>query len=248
MREQTEAAVLTLLSPPDTARIFAVMDQLTCQTTSLNLCSNFGDHEFPEASSHVQINTLPSYTNKQTGLAGRTKTSLFAFPIMTALPLMWALSVPICIFAVHNAPFSYYSQKQGTSTAHSYRSLTCEQLAMVLVGKPMDGAQATSRTQSLCASSFCSSFHWPSSSLKIHLHSWKDGSSASCAFHLLFWETFNHFQPPDFIPTAQSTNVFTLLQKAVWLKLTKSLLENRMQHIRNTFGLQLLYGDLLFCK
>jgi hypothetical protein len=35
---------------------------------------------------------------------------------------------------------------------------------MVLVGKPMEGAQATSRTQSLCASSFCSSFHWPSSS------------------------------------------------------------------------------------
>lgn len=37
---------------------------------------------------------------------------------------------------------------------------------MVLVGKPMDGAQATSRTQSLCASSFCSSFHWLSSSLE----------------------------------------------------------------------------------
>lgn len=35
---------------------------------------------------------------------------------------------------------------------------------MVLVGSPMDGAHATSRTQSLCASSFCSSFHWPSSS------------------------------------------------------------------------------------
>lgn len=32
---------------------------------------------------------------------------------------------------------------------HSNRRLTCEQLAMVLVGKPMDGAQATSRTQSL---------------------------------------------------------------------------------------------------
>lgn len=46
------------------------MDQLTCQTTSLNLCSNFGDHEFPEASSHVQINTLPSYKSKQTELVG----------------------------------------------------------------------------------------------------------------------------------------------------------------------------------
>ena len=42
--------------------------------------------------------------------------------------------------------------------------LTWEQLAMVLVGRPMEGAQATSRTQSLWASSFCSSFHWPSSS------------------------------------------------------------------------------------
>lgn len=69
-RVKAKAAVLTLLSPPDTARIFAVMDQLTCQTTSLNLCSNFGDHEFPEASSHVQINTLPSYKSKQTELVG----------------------------------------------------------------------------------------------------------------------------------------------------------------------------------
>ena len=42
--------------------------------------------------------------------------------------------------------------------------LTWEQLAMVLVGRPMEGAQATSRTQSLWASNFCSSFHWPSSS------------------------------------------------------------------------------------
>lgn len=43
--------------------------------------------------------------------------------------------------------------------------LTCEQLAMVLVGRPMEGAQPTSLTQSLWASSFWSSFHWPSSSL-----------------------------------------------------------------------------------
>lgn len=51
------------------------------------------------------------------------------------------------------------------NTGHSHGSeLTWEQLAMVLVGRPMEGAQATSRTQSLCASSFCSSFHWPSSS------------------------------------------------------------------------------------
>lgn len=51
------------------------------------------------------------------------------------------------------------------NTGHSHGSeLTWEQLAMVLVGRPMEGAHATSRTQSLCASSFCSSFHWPSSS------------------------------------------------------------------------------------
>lgn len=32
----------TLLSPPDTARMLPVTDQLRCQTTSLNLCSSFG--------------------------------------------------------------------------------------------------------------------------------------------------------------------------------------------------------------
>lgn len=88
-RVKAEAAVLTLLSPPDTARIFAVMDQLTCQTTSLNLCSSFGDHEFPEASSHVQINTLPSCNSKNAELVGplvlTEKPSLLAFPVMTVL-------------------------------------------------------------------------------------------------------------------------------------------------------------------
>lgn len=63
---KAKAAVLTLLSPPDTARMLAVMDQLTCQTTSLNLCSSFGDQEFPEASSHVQINTRPSCKSTET--------------------------------------------------------------------------------------------------------------------------------------------------------------------------------------
>ena len=43
--------------------------------------------------------------------------------------------------------------------------LTCEQVAMTLRGRPIDGAQATSRTQSLCPSSFWSSTHCPSSSL-----------------------------------------------------------------------------------
>lgn len=43
--------------------------------------------------------------------------------------------------------------------------ITWEQVAMVLTGSPTLGAQATSLTQSLCASSFSSSTHWPSSSL-----------------------------------------------------------------------------------
>lgn len=62
-----------MLSPPDTARILAVMDQLTCQTTSLNLCNSFGDQEFPEASSHVQINTRPSCKSTETKLSGHRK-------------------------------------------------------------------------------------------------------------------------------------------------------------------------------
>ena len=55
---------LTLLSPPETARMLAVMDQLTCHTTSLNLCSSLGDHVLPEASSQVQTNTRPSWEKK----------------------------------------------------------------------------------------------------------------------------------------------------------------------------------------
>lgn len=51
----------TLLSPPETARMLAVMDQLTCHTTSLNLCSSLGDHMLLEASSQVQMNTRPSW-------------------------------------------------------------------------------------------------------------------------------------------------------------------------------------------
>ena len=58
------ATELTLLSPPETARILAVMDQLTCHTTSLNLCSSLGDHVLPEASSQVQMNTRPSWEKK----------------------------------------------------------------------------------------------------------------------------------------------------------------------------------------
>ena len=51
----------TLLSPPDTARMFPVMDQLTCQTTSLNLWSSLAVQVLPAGSSHVQINTRPSW-------------------------------------------------------------------------------------------------------------------------------------------------------------------------------------------
>lgn len=72
---------------------------------------------------------------------------------------------------------------------------TWEQLAMVLVGRPMEGAQATSRTQSLCASSFCSSFHWPSSSSLQRKPEqgmqWQAGISTlggELTFHVLFNE------------------------------------------------------------
>lgn len=47
---------------------------------------------------------------------------------------------------------------------NSKRIQTCEQLAMMLRGSPMHGAHATSRTQSLWASSFCSSTQFPLSS------------------------------------------------------------------------------------
>jgi len=43
--------------------------------------------------------------------------------------------------------------------------LTCEQLAIWLLGRAEEGAQATSRTQSLCPSNLVSSTHSPSSSL-----------------------------------------------------------------------------------
>lgn len=50
-----------------------MMDQLTCQTTSLNLCSSFGDQEFPEASSQVQIKTLPSCRSQQSKVMAHRK-------------------------------------------------------------------------------------------------------------------------------------------------------------------------------
>ena len=54
---------LTLLSPPDTARMLPVIDQLTCQTTSLNLCSICGSHELL-LPSFIQMITRQSYNNQ----------------------------------------------------------------------------------------------------------------------------------------------------------------------------------------
>lgn len=67
----------TLLSPPETASMFPVMDQLTCQTTSLNLWSSLADHVLPAGSSHVQINTRPSYTGWKQAFARKKKTYWF---------------------------------------------------------------------------------------------------------------------------------------------------------------------------
>lgn len=67
-----EEEVFTLLSPPETARMFPVMDQLTCQTTSLNLCSSLAVHVFPAGSSHVQMKTRPSCRDPQSHTPGPT--------------------------------------------------------------------------------------------------------------------------------------------------------------------------------
>lgn len=48
---------VTLLPPPNIARMFTVMGQLTCHTTSLNLCRSLDDHILPEAPWQVQIIT-----------------------------------------------------------------------------------------------------------------------------------------------------------------------------------------------
>jgi len=52
------------------------------------------------------------------------------------------------------------------TTGNDWRQPTCEQLAMMLRWRPTDGAHATSRTQSWCASNFCSSTQLPFSSLQ----------------------------------------------------------------------------------
>lgn len=92
---------LTLLSPPETARMLPVRDQLTLQTTSSKVLRIVGVQD--TLSSLVQITTL----------------------------LSW------------------------------------EQLAMVDRLSPREGAQATSRTQSMCISNLFSSTHWSPCSLQI---------------------------------------------------------------------------------
>lgn len=53
-----------MLFPPDTAKISPVRDQLTCQTTSSNLCKIVEDHCEPGVPLFDQIITRPSYKNK----------------------------------------------------------------------------------------------------------------------------------------------------------------------------------------
>ncbi len=90
----------------------------------------------------------------------------------------WGVGVPTTMThtRLHEAAPAYNRARPKISSSQSQRypwhkmfrtraQHTCEQLAMIFLGRPMDGAQATSRTQSLCASSFFSSTHSPSSSL-----------------------------------------------------------------------------------
>lgn len=111
---------------------------------------------------------------------------------------------------------------------------------MVLVGKPMDGAQATSRTQSLWASSFCSSFHWPSSSLKTQLYSQK--GSGSILYH--FMPCSGRLWIVAFKRLVHQCNTkhkcSLLLQKSLWFELTKSPPGYRKQHRQRGSDLQLM--------
>lgn len=63
---------------------------------------------------------------------------------------------------------------------------------MVLVGRPIEGAQPTSLTQSLWASSFWSSFHWPSSSLKTKSKFEYFSSSMHTLDYKAFWITSDY--------------------------------------------------------
>ena len=66
-----------------------------------------------------------------------------------------------------------------------YILLTCEQLAILLMGSPTLGHQATSRTQSVCASSF-------SSNTQLSLSSLKGGGERSIQCVWSTKESFNH--------------------------------------------------------
>lgn len=103
--------------------------------------------------------------------------------------------------------------------------LTCEQLAMVLVGRPIEGAQPTSLTQSLWASSFWSSFHWPSSSLEAGSdNQWrlnhKPSVNSLCLYftkHLLRWQ--------------EHTNDVWLMMGSLKQKGPKSIQQNQRYHL-----------------
>lgn len=125
----------TLLSPPDTAKISPVIDQLTCQITSLNVCK--------------------TCRNAQRYLT-----------LWVSIHNLWCPTATSCFilgpqdhFAVLEYQTYHYSGLMWSSW------LTCEQLASLLRGRPMLGAQATSLTQSVCASNFSSHIHESVSSL-----------------------------------------------------------------------------------
>ena len=78
---------------------------------------------------------------------------------------------------------------------------TVPQLAMMLLGRPIDGAHATSRTQSLWPSSFCSSTHWPLSSLKIR--------------HMLFRVNYRTYCTNQYIQKQTWLNIIIHVQQLI---------------------------------
>ena len=64
MEKENRGRAVTLLSPPDTARMLPVTDQLTLQTTSGNFGSCFVDQVL-DVSSLVQMMTIPSFVGRQ---------------------------------------------------------------------------------------------------------------------------------------------------------------------------------------
>lgn len=104
---------------------------------------------------------------------------------------------------------------------------------MVLVGRPIEGAQPTSLTQSLWASSFWSSFHWPSSSLQAGSdNQWQlsHKPSAPSAFSLLNNITLLLLKSLKVVKTPKSKHL-TLIKLLIILcpiKSVKQLLTSRV--------------------